>query len=283
MIIFLNGDFLEAKEAKVSIFDQGLLRGDGLFETLRSRSGKIHFVADHIARITEGARLADIAMPLSPKDMEKALYALLEKNRLSEAKLRILITRGAGETMDISERPKTPTLLMMAEGIEKNPYRIDYAKGVAAMTVPVFIHNGLFPHAIKTTSYFHNMYAKRLAKVHGAFEAILIDQNGLVIEGSTSNLFWIRDDQFYTSPLTSGPLPGITRKTIAAILKRENRPLIEESISDLDLVSQDEIFICGSVTEIVGINRVNKTTIGEQTGPNTLWIAEQFQKFLDNR
>lgn len=281
MIIFLNGDFLEAKEAKISIFDQGLLRGDGLFETLRSRSGKIHFVADHIARISEGARLADIVMPLSPQEMEKALHTLLEKNGLSEAKLRILITRGAGNTMDISERPKTPTLLMMAEGIEKNPYHIDYAKGVAALTVPVFIHNALFPHAIKTTSYFHNMFAKRLAKEQGAFEAILIDQNGLVIEGSTSNLFWIRDQQFYTSPLTIGPLPGITRKTIAAILRREKRPLIEESISAQDLISQDEIFICGSVTEIVGINQINKTVVSEKTGPNTLWIAKQFQDYLN--
>lgn len=280
MIIFLNGDFLHAKDAKVSIFDQGLLRGDGLFETLRSRDGKIHFVAEHIERISNGALQADMTVPYSANEIEKALYALLEKNNLSEAKLRILMTRGAGETMDISEQPKRPTFLMMAEGIEKNPYKIDYTLGVRTITVPIFIHNGLFPQSIKTTSYFHNMYAKRLAKTQGAFEAILVDQHGRVVEGSTSNLFWVRDNQFFTPPLALGPLPGITRKTISRILQQEHRPLIEESISEGDLLAQDEIFICGSVTEIVGVHQVNKSKIGERTGPNTLWIAEQFQKFI---
>jgi len=280
MVIFLNGEFLDAKSAKVSVFDQGLLRGDGLFETLRSRDGKIHFAAEHIERISNGAQQADIEILFSTEEIEKALYSLLKKNNLSEAKLRILVTRGAGETMDISEKPKHSTFLMMAEGIEKNPYKIDYAKGVCAVTVPIFVHNGLFPQSIKTTSYFHNMYAKRFAKTQGAFEAILIDPQGRVVEGSTSNLFWVRNNQFFTTPLTLGPLPGITRKFISKILQQENRPLLEESISAEDLLIQDEIFISGSVTEIVGINRVNKTSIGDKTGPNTLWIAERFQNFL---
>lgn len=276
-VVYLNGEWLDVQNAKISILDQGVLRGDGLFETLRAYEGKLPFIKGHLERFYGGAKLALINMPLSQDKLSAVLHELIQRNHLTNARLRLVVTRGTADSMDPAESPKQPTIFAIAEPLPGFLTPEFYAQGVKVVTVQMAIHNRLFPHSVKSTSYFHNMMAKRHAKNQGAFEAILVDESGHCSEGSTSNLWWARNGKVFTTPLSSGALPGVTRAFLQPILAKHQLAVHEENLSVADLYDVDEAWISGSVTGIVGITHVDGRKISEKSGPLALRIADLFR------
>jgi branched-chain amino acid aminotransferase len=288
-IVYLNGKYIPRKNAKISVLDQGFLRGDGLFETILIRKGKIPLLEGHLDRMYQSASLIKLKIPIARDELIQVLLKLPQKNNIENGRLRLVITRGVGDSMDPIEDPTgkkpsnlIPTLLVLAEPLPPHLSPKIYESGVPVVTTPVAIFNNLFPLHVKSISYFHNMAAKRAARAQGAFEAILTDANGICREGSTSNLFWIRKNKVFSPPLDVGALPGVTRKHLVEILKTMNNPLHEEIITKEQLTQMDEVFITSSGIGVLPVNKVNGKTITDGIGPLTRKIREHFDRYLDN-
>ena len=279
-IVFLNGEWKNIQDAKVSILDQGILRGDGLFETLRAKEGKIPLIKGHLERLFNSAKIVGLEIPFPKERIEHVLNEILKKNSLKEARIRMVLTRGIGKTVDPLEEQTKPTFFIIAEPYQPKPPLDLYEKGVEIISVPINLYNALFPISVKSISYFHNMAAKRYAKSKGAFDAIFTDANGYCSEGTTSNLFWVKEKEIYTPPLHVGALPGVTRKTIIETLKAMGKSLGEEKIQIKELYQMDEVFLTSSMIQILPVSVIDGKRIRDGIGPITKGLQNNFDQHL---
>jgi branched-chain amino acid aminotransferase len=255
MIVFLNGKFVPEEQAVVSIFDRGYLYGDGLFEAIRIRNGKPFRWDQHIERLQSGANLLNLKIPFSPKELLEYAQELATKNQMPEAILRLLVTRGKGERGYSPKGANNPFLTMAlfpTPAIDiNNPPRRKVV--VAKISVPP--NHPLT--AIKSTNKLIHVLARAEADAFGADEALLINANGELAEGTSCNLFWIQGDAIYTPTIESGALPGITRNLVLELCSKLSIATNEVAAKPEVLFKADGVFLSHTTMGIVEIDEVD--------------------------
>ncbi len=272
--VFLNGEIINAAEAKVSVKDSGLLYGAGLFETMRCDGGKVFALEDHLERLFNSAEKLAINNPYDKQYITDAIYKILAANDLSDARLRLTLTNGSVGDGDEAE----PTLLITATDFQAYPAEY-YQKGVT-VALTDYRQNPTDPTCgHKTTNFFARLLALNYAHRKHAAEALWFTTDNRLAEGCISNVFLVKDNVVYTPRLDTPVLGGVTRKTICQIAERESIKLIEKDLEISDVLAADEIFVTNVIMLILPVVRVEAHTVGDgKVGPITRRLTECLQK-----
>ncbi len=276
--IYLDGKFVAEDEAKVSVFDHGLLYGDGVFEGIRAYNGRVFKLTEHINRLFHGARAIMLEPPVSKEEMQEVVLETLRQNNLKDAYVRLVVTRGKGDLgLDPDKCPK-PTLFCIASGITMYPEEM-YEKGMEVVTVPTRRNA---PEAVnpqmKSLNYLNSIMAKLEAKLAGVQEALLMNNEGYVAEASGDNIFIVRDGKLITPPESIGILEGITRNSVMELARKRNIPVKARIFTRYDIYSSDECFLTGSAAEAIPIVKVDGRTIGSgKPGEMTKLLIKDFK------
>ncbi len=262
MLVFLNGQFLPEAQAVVHVNDRGFLLGDGLFETMRVVGGKPFRFAQHLERMTRGADFLKIKLPFTPKELEKFAGQLIEQNKMSDAILRVTLTRGAGERGYAFNGECKPTIVMTLHVAPSLENQVEWNLVTSSFRIPAADPLSSF----KTTSKILHVMARAEANEKGADEALLINTNGEVAETASGNLFWVYDDKICTVPTGRGVLPGITRAVVLEICQTLGLQVNKRVIKPEALRNFAGIFVTQSVLGIVPIT----TFDGEPVAPSLL-------------
>jgi branched-chain amino acid aminotransferase len=258
-VVYLNGALLPRSQAKISPFDLGFLYGYGLFETMRAYSGCIFRLERHLERLSGSAKL--LGLPLNGFDIEKACYDTLQANNLKDARIRLTASIGEGEAVpDLPKHPK-PTVLVIATSYIP-PSAETYRNGYKAL-VSALRQNSQSPLShLKSANYLNNVLARREAKAEGADEAILLNEQGFLCEGSASNIFLVSKGNLITPSEESGCLPGITRQVVIELASEQGISVSEREVRLEELLQAEESFLTSSLIELVPLAAVNGKSIG---------------------
>ncbi len=280
--IYLDGKFVTEEEAKISVFDHGLLYGDGVFEGLRSYNGKIFKLDEHLIRLYNSAKAILLEIPLKFDELRKVVIETVRKNNLKDSYIRIVVTRGVGDLGLDPRKCSKPTIFIVASSIQLYP-EILYEKGIDVITVATRrnLPESLNP-AIKSLNYLNNILAKIEATNAGATEGLILNQFGYVSECTGENIFIVKDNILKTPPISAGALEGITRKVVMDIGKNIGLEVKEENLTRYDIYTSDECFLTGTAAEIVPVVSVDKRIIGNgKPGKITMKIRKEFQIIVD--
>jgi len=271
MHIFINGRFYSEKDANISVFDHGFLYGDGIFETLRAYNGKVFKIDEHMERLFHSARLAKLKIPLAKKQLKSAIIFTIKKNKLKEAYIRLTISRGKGELGYTTK--SNPNIIIIAR-----PF-IKYPKNVHEKGVPIITYDGgrVLPE-VKSTSCIPLVLAKSEAAEKGCFDAILIDRDGFVTEGTVSNVFFVKNNIIYTPK--EGILKGITREIVISMAKKTLK-VKEATIKKSQICSFDECFLTNTSGEIIPVSKINDKKINAP-GAMTAKLMKEFEKEVES-
>jgi len=278
--VYLNGKFVDKKKAKISVFDHGLLYGDGVFEGIRSYNGIVFKLKEHIDRLYESARAIRLKMHMGKSEMIKAVVKTLKKNRLKNAYIRLVVTRGIGDLgLDPRKCKKGGVIFIITDEIALYPKRF-YEHGLKIISAKT--HRNL-PTALdprmKSLNYLNNILAKIEAIDAGSEEAIMLTHEGFVTECTGDNIFMIDNGTLITSPVDIGLLEGITRDTVIKIAKKKNIRFKERMLRLKDLYRADECFLTGTAAEIIPVTDIDGYIIGEgKPGQLTKMLLGEFRK-----
>ncbi|MBI5192917.1 MAG: branched-chain-amino-acid transaminase [Nitrospirae bacterium] len=262
MLIYINGSLIPGSEAKVSVFDRGFLYGDGVFETLRSYNGVIFHCDDHLERLFESADGISLTCPFTKEYLKEALYRTLKENNLKNAYLRLTITRGESEPGLEIVQSIEPTVIIIPKEFNGYPESL-YLTGIHAAVVNTrrTPPSSLNP-AIKSINFLNNIIARAEAKALGATEGIMLSTEGYVAEGTTSNIFIVKDSIIKTPSLETGILNGVTRSVVINLARENQITVIEEPFYPDELYNADECFITNTTYEIMPVTRLNGRSVG---------------------
>ncbi|EHQ34598.1 branched-chain-amino-acid transaminase [Methanoplanus limicola] len=277
MIIYLNGEFVPKEEAKVSVFDHGLLYGDGVFEGIRAYNGRVFRLGEHLDRLYDSAKTIDLNIGMSKEDMAEATLETLRRNELKDAYIRLVVTRGVGDLGLDPRKCDKPTIFIIATGWGAM-YGDLYEKGLTAVTVSVRRNPAdALPPNVKSLNYLNNILAKIEANYKGGDEAIFFDTNGYVAEGSGDNIFVVKNGTIFT-PHTLNNLRGITRLVLLEIAGEMGIPVREQNLGYFDLYSADEVLVTGSAAEIAPVTKIDGRSIGSgRPGPVAAQLVAAFR------
>ncbi|OIP65527.1 MAG: branched-chain amino acid aminotransferase [Nitrospirae bacterium CG_4_9_14_3_um_filter_53_35] len=273
--VFINGEFFPEEEARISVFDHGFLYGDGIFETLRSYSGRIFRIMDHLDRLFESARRIRLTMSWDRPALRAVLKECLNANECGDAVLRLSISRGVGPAGLDPDLCKGPTMTVLTRPFSGYPEKM-VEKGIPIAWVHIRknLPEALDP-GIKSTNFLNNILAKIEAKKSGADEGILLNHDGFLAEGSVSNIFFVKDRILFTPALSAGILDGISRKVVLEIAATKGIPVEEGLFPSEKLDTADEIFLTNTTYEVMPVSRINQKKLG--VGPITRQIRYAFQ------
>jgi branched-chain amino acid aminotransferase len=277
--VWLNGKLVDREDAKISVFDHGLLYGDGVFEGIRSYGGKVFRLKEHIRRLFDSANGIRLVVPLAPEELAKAVADTLEANGLKDAYIRVVVTRGVGTLGLDPNRCREPNVFIITDKIELYPREL-YENGLEIVTAATMRNhpNAVNPR-IKSLNYLNNILAKIEAIDAGTLEAVMLNHQGFVAECTGDNLFIVRGGRLLTPPIGAGILEGITRDEILAIAREERLEVREENLTRYDLYVADECFLTGTAAEVVPVVRIDGRQIGDgRPGPITKRLAEEFHR-----
>jgi branched-chain amino acid aminotransferase len=262
MKIFIDGKYFDERNAKVSVFDHGLLYGDGVFEGIRAYSGRVFKLKEHIDRLFYSAKSILLTIPMSHAELMRAVVETCRRNKIRDGYIRLVVTRGVGTLGLNPNRCKKPSVIIIAGGIQLY-LPVVYQRGMEIVTVPTTrnLHSALSP-AIKSLNYLNNILAKIEANNAGCEEAIMLNAEGYVAECTGDNIFVVKDGQVYTPPLSAGALHGITRRVVMEIAEESGYPVSEPNLTRYDLFNADECFLTGTGAEIVPIVKIDGRVIG---------------------
>ena len=284
LLVYIDGKFYPKSEAKVSVYDHGLLYGDGVFEGIRAYNGIVFKLKEHIDRLYRSAHPIFLKIPLTKAELTEALLETLRKNNLTDAYIRLVVTRGIGDLgLDPRKCPK-PTVIIITEPtlVLHSPEKLE--KGIS--TVITWVRRNSVDaatHELKSLNYLNSILGKIEANNSGVDEAICLDKTGFVCEGVGENIFIVRDGKLLTPPLSSGALDGITRTFVIKLAKKMGIEVIERNITPNELFTADEAFFTGTAAEVAPIHDVNGRVIGPgKQGPVTKRIMQEFMKALKN-
>jgi len=274
--VYLNGRFVSETEAVVSVFDRGFLLGDGLFETVRVASGRPFRLAQHLERMTRGAEFLRFTPPCTAREMQKAAEELITRNALSEAVLRVTLTRGSGPRGYSPRDAHDPVLVMSLHDLPPSDPVEPLQWSLVTSSVRIPSSDGL--SGFKTTSKIWNVMARAEAEARGADEALLINSNGEVAETASGNIFWIYRDKICTVPTGRGVLPGITRAVVLEICQNLGLETNKRVIKPEHLRHGEGLFVTQSTFGIVPIVAFD----GEPVAPCPLvdQIANAYEEML---
>lgn len=277
--IWLNGKLVEKEKAKISVFDHGLLYGDGVFEGIRAYHGRIFKLAEHLDRLYGSARIICLKIPLPKKQLQKAVIATLKANHLQDAYIRLVVTRGEGDLGLDPQKCSQPTVFIIADKIKLYAAKL-YEKGLSLVIVSTRrnLPEALNPR-VKSLNYLNNILAKIEANLSGVPEAIMLNKDGWVVECTGDNIFIVKKSQLITPPTRIGALAGITRNTIIQLAPKLGIPVKEELFAPDKLYNADECFLTGTAAEIIPVVKVDGRVIAEgKPGAITKRLSQLFRK-----
>ncbi len=262
LLVYVNGRFTEKSKAVVSVFDHGLLYGDGVFEGIRVYNGRVFRLEDHIDRLFDSAKSIGLRMPLGKRGMTEAVLDTLRKNRLQDAYVRLVVTRGTG---DLGVNPalcKDATVIIIAEPMASalGPREPRTVKLVMSSVRRDSVAGT--SHEIKSLNYLNSILAKLEANNAGADDAIMLDQRGFVSEASVANVFLVKGGKVSTPSSAAGILHGITRARVISICHDNGIEVLERDVTPFELITADEVFLAGTKSEILAVGTIGGTKIG---------------------
>lgn len=280
MKVYINGRFYEKNEAKISVFDHGLLYGDGVFEGIRAYNRLVFKLKEHIQRLFESAQSIMLEVPLTREELCKAVIQTLKENKLKDAYIRLVVTRGEGDLgLDPRKCKGRATVIIITDRIVLYPDKF-YKEGLEIITVPTVrnLPEALNPQ-IKSLNYLNNILAKIEAANSGYDEAIMLDSLGYVAECTGDNIFIVKHKHLYTPPQCMGTLRGITRDTVLEIARRSKIPVHEHVLTRHEVYISDECFLTGTAAEIIPVVKVDGRRIGSgKPGKLTLSLMKKFKE-----
>ncbi len=278
-IIYLDGQFLPDSEAKVSVFDHGLLYGDGIFEGIRFYNGRVFRLEEHLNRLWDSARSICLEIPMSKKEMTEALLETIRRNEMQDGYIRQIVTRGVGNLGLNPLQCKKPSVIVIVAKIALYPEEV-YRHGLTVITCATRRMNAaaLNP-AVKSLNYLNNVMARIEANLAGADEALMLNDAGNVAECTADNVFIIKKGQIFTPPITDGALRGITRSVAFDAAIELGYPTKEADITRHDVFTADECFLTGTAAEVIPVIKADGRSIGTgKPGPITARIIARFRE-----
>ncbi|WP_123041275.1 branched-chain-amino-acid transaminase [Cohnella candidum] len=279
--IYLNGEFVTKENAKISVFDHGFLYGDGIFEGIRIYGGNVFRCKEHLDRLYDSAKSIMLDIPLTYGEMQEALAETLRKNDLKDGYIRLVVSRGPGNLgLDPKRCPKA-WVIIIAEQLAIYPEEA-YRTGLRSISVSQRrnIPDALSPK-VKSLNYLNNILVKIQANLAEVGEAIMLNAQGYVAEGSSDNIFIVKRGVVYTPPTYLGALEGVTRGAIMDLCGRLGYKLKEEPFTLHDVYCADEVFFTGTAAEVIAVREVDGRIIGEgKAGPVTTHLLEEFRKIV---
>ncbi len=282
LYVYMDGEFVPENEARISIFDHGFLYGDGVFEGIRAYNGRVFRLKEHIDRLYDSAKAIDLEIPITREEFMNIILETLRKNNLRDAYIRPIVTRGVGDLGLDPRKCQKPSIIVITKPWGKL-YGDLYEKGLTAITVAVRRNSfDALPPNIKSLNYLNNILAKIEANAKGGDEAIFLDRNGYVSEGSGDNIFVVKNGAIATPP-TINNLRGITREVVIEIINKLGIPFKETNIGLYDLYTADEVFVTGTAAEIAPIVVIDGRKIGNgKPGEITRRLMEEFSKLTES-
>lgn len=281
-VVYLNGELVPQEDAKVTVYDHGLLYGDGVFEGIRAYSGRVFKLREHIVRLYRSAHAMMISLPITQEEMEQAVLETLRANGITDGYIRITVTRGVGLGLD-PRGVTNPTVIIMTDRLALYPEEM-YRDGLHVVTVSTRVAppQVLEPRIKSLGKYVTNIQAKIEANRVGAGEGLMLNIEGYVAEGTGDNIFVVKDGSILTPPPYVGILEGITRNTVMD-LARGMGILVEERLFTLfDVYTADECFLTGTAAEVIPVVKVDGRTIGTgQPGEMTKRLIEVFRTLTE--
>ena len=280
MLIYIDGEFLPKAEAKVSVFDHGLLYGDGVFEGIRSYNGRVFKLDEHLERLYDSAKSIMLQIPIPIETMKETVLETLRRNHLSEAYIRLVITRGVGDLGLDPDKCPQPSVIIIADKIALYPQKF-YEDGLEIVTASVRKN---YPEAInpriKSLNYLNNILAKIEGKQSGAVEVLMLNADGYVAECSGDNIFWLKNKVLVTPPVHMGILEGVTRNSVIDLARDAGMRVEERVFTRHDLYIADECFLTGTAAEVIPVVKIDRRVIGNgQPGKVTEKLIAAFRQF----
>jgi len=282
LFIYIDGKFYPKSEAKVSVYDHGLLYGDGVFEGIRAYEGVVFKLKEHIDRLYTSAHTIMLNIHLSKHEMTKAVLETLKKNKLKDAYIRLVVTRGVGDLGLDPRKCSKATIIVITEPMIVLHSKEKIERGITAMITwvkrdPV----DATTHEVKSLNYLNSVLGKIESNIAGVDEAICLDKTGFVSEGVAENIFIVKEEKVITPPTATGALRGITRNVVIRLVEKLGYPLMERNITPNELFTADEVFFTGTAAEITPVREINKRMIGEgKPGPITKRLIQEFSKLV---
>ncbi len=279
--IYINGQFFDKENAKISVYDHGLLYGDGVFEGMRAYSGVVFRLAEHLDRLYESARAIQLTIPMSSKALGEAVDATVAKNRLQDAYIRLVVTRGAGALGLDPNKTSDPQVIIIADSISLYPAEF-YEKGLPIITASTIRnHPAALSPRIKSLNYLNNIMAKMEGLQAGCVEALMLNHKGEVAECTGDNIFIVKHGRLLTPPKDAGILEGITRNAVIELAKVAGIPVEEIALTRHDVFVADECFLTGSAAEVIPVVKIDARVIGNgQVGPITKQLLAAFKALV---
>jgi branched-chain amino acid aminotransferase len=277
--VWINGRLYEKEDAKISVYDHGLLYGDGVFEGLRSYGGKVFRLEQHLTRLWNSAKAILLEIPLSREQVASAIDETLAANGLQDGYIRLIVTRGAGSLGLDPNRTSNPQVIIITDYIAVYPEEL-YRQGLEIVTAGTMRnHPAALNPRIKSLNYLNNILAKIECMQAGCMEALMLNHKGEVAECTADNIFLVRDGILLTPPTDAGVLEGITREAVIDLARQSGREVREQTLTRHDVYIADECFLTGTAVEVIAVVKVDSRRIGSGApGPITRDLKEQFHK-----
>lgn len=271
LVIYLNGRYVPEKEAAVSVFDHGLLYGDGVFEGIRAYHNRVFKLKEHIDRLYNSARAISLEISLSKEEMTEVVLETCRRNNVKDGYIRLVVTRGAGDLGLDPRKCSKPTVFCIAASIQLYPEEL-YKKGLEMVTVATRRN---LPEAcnpqVKSLNYLNNIYARIEANLAGVPEAVMLNQEGYVAEATGDNIFIVKDTTLITPPPYAGILVGITRNAVMEIARNKGMKVEEKLFTRYDIYNADECFLTGTAAEVIPAVKLDGRPIGDGRPGRVTW------------
>jgi branched-chain amino acid aminotransferase len=280
-LIYIDGEYYPKSQAKISVYDHGFLYGDGVFEGIRAYNGVVFKLREHIARLYASAHAMMLEIPLTQEQMVQAVVETCRKNKLKDAYIRLVVTRGVGDLGLDPRKCRVATVIVIVDTIVLHDGE---AKVKGITTLISWVRRDPVDgtsHEVKSLNYLNSVMAKIEANMSGADEAICLNKEGCLAEGVGENVFVVKNGKIVTPPTAAGALEGITAKTVFVLAKKLGYDISEANVTPFMLFNADELFFTGTAAEIVPIREVNWRKIGEGTaGLVTKRLMTEFKKVV---
>ena len=279
--IWIDGEMVDKADAKISVYDHGLLYGDGVFEGIRAYNGRIFEETAHVERLFDSAKALRLEIPYSPAEVSEVMAKCLQTNGLSDAYIRLIVTRGVGDLGLDPRRCPRATMVCIADKIALYPAEL-YETGLPIVTASVCKnHPNATPPRVKSLNYLNSILGKLEAIDAGVLEAVMLNHMGFVAECTGDNIFIVRKGVVETPPTEAGILEGITRDAVIRLCRREGIECRERNLVRHDLYTADEVFLTGTAAEVIGVISVDKRPVGDGApGPITRRLKDAFHQLV---